>query len=184
MRIELKFFCFVLLCAQAALADPNKVMFDAIESGDHFKIKAALDRGANVKAKNDHGESVLHVCSRVGDGVMMAEFVSLGANVNVLNALGQTALQVAAAYGHEQEVRMLVLLNADVLFVDRDGLSATDLAAQNEEWELVEYLSKETEKARRRRPVEVPQARFQIPGIIFPIGIIVIAGVSAVLGKQ
>lgn len=137
---------FVLASASLALADPTKDLFDALERSDLSGAKAQMKKHPNIKAKNENGETVLHVCARVGDARPMGFLVEAGARIDATNALGQTPLHIAAAYGHGQEVRALVKLGARIRVSDRQDMTPMDLAVQHHEEDTLEYLLEEAER--------------------------------------
>lgn len=129
------------ICASfRASAEPTTDLFDALLESDNKAARSAISKGANVKAKNNDGETPLHVAARVGDSLIMQDLVEAGALVDAINELGQTALHLSAAHGHEEEVRELLRLEADSQIRDSLGFLPSDLAAQNEEWAIFDLL--------------------------------------------
>ena len=135
-----------LIFSAVASADDTADLFTALEEWDHLKMKKAL-AGANLKATNANGESVLHVAARQGDGAAMESLIDAGAQLEARNRQGQTPLHVATEFNCEAEVRLLVLHGADLSATDGLGRTATAIAAElgDEDLSLFEYLANQAQ---------------------------------------
>lgn len=67
-----------------------------------YKLKILLMAGANPDAKDENGETPLHVAARVGHLGMVKELVKFGGDVNAENLAGYTPLALAIRHGHRE----------------------------------------------------------------------------------
>lgn len=170
-----------------ALADDTADLFAALEEMDPEKAKKALP-GANVKATNANGESVLHVCARQGEGGFIEDLMNAGAELEARNRRGQTPLLVAVEFDNEAEVRLLVANGADLTAVDSEGRSAMAIAAELDDLSLFDYLANHAQEdwqpplpALEPDPAQVGRA--VIPGRLIPVAIFMMAGMGMFLGS-
>ena len=115
----------------------NKALLLASASGKSNQVTALLAAGADVKARNDQGETALMLaCGRRGYVVSVETAVAIakallaaGAEVNAKDAAGYTALMHACSTIDNGEVIELLLDNgADITVVSEGGNTAYDLA--------------------------------------------------------
>jgi ankyrin repeat protein len=106
-------------------------------------VQKLLDRGADVNAQDDDGDSALHGAAQNGNIEIMDLLVAKGANLNLKNKVGGTPLMWAAVYGHEDAARRLLERGADPSLKDADGKTARDWAVVNGRKNLVALLQKE-----------------------------------------
>jgi len=115
----------------------NKALLLASASGESNQVTALLAAGANVKARNDQGETALMLaCGRRGYVVLVDKAVEIakallaaGAEVNAKDAAGYTALMHACSTINNGEVIELLLNNgADITVVSEGRNTAYDLA--------------------------------------------------------
>ncbi len=95
----------ILACSEAR---KNKIM----------GIKKLIDAGANVKAKNNCGETPLHAlamskCSEQECLEVLQWLIDAGANIHAKDKQGRQALHLAAQYGNVEMVKKLLELGAD-----------------------------------------------------------------------
>jgi len=88
---------------------------DAVERGDRATIEKALERGADLQAKDDLGRSVVVLATHyAGDLELVKLLHAKGAPVDVPDVNGRTALSFAAEDGRLDLVRWLVEQKAAV----------------------------------------------------------------------
>jgi ankyrin repeat protein len=78
----------------------------AARNGSLDVLKILIEAGGDVNLKNSHGDTALHVATRLGkDGEEIVSFLCAfpGCDVNVQNSLGDTALHVATRLGEDRE---------------------------------------------------------------------------------
>jgi ankyrin repeat protein len=63
-----------------------------------------LDNDADVNAKNDSGETSLHVASKEGNEAIVSFLLDSGANIHAKDKDGRTPLHEASRYGQESVV--------------------------------------------------------------------------------
>lgn len=94
-------------------------------------VQLLLDRGANIEAQANDGETALMLAAKKGSPFPAREgrsgyteilmtLLKQGARVNVRDAKGKSALYWAAAYGHADHVKLLLAKGADVNVVGID----------------------------------------------------------------
>ena len=67
--------------------------------GDVEAIKVLLDKGANLEAVNENGQTPLHCAAREGHKKAIKVLLDKGANLEAVNEYGQTPLHRAARCG-------------------------------------------------------------------------------------
>ncbi|WP_265024934.1 ankyrin repeat domain-containing protein [Wolbachia endosymbiont (group B) of Protocalliphora azurea] len=73
----------------------DDMLFDAVITGDYNKVKALLEEGANVNAKNSNGSTPLHLAAEKGILNIVEKLVENKADVNAKDYNGYTPLIVA-----------------------------------------------------------------------------------------
>jgi len=110
-------------------------------SRDAFDL--LVSRGANVNARTDKEETVLHLLIQWGRGPDQVKFVlSRGVDINAADACGWTALHRAVLYNLPEIVKLLIAKGADVNLKDSDGRTPLWLAKEGGHTEIVELLKK------------------------------------------
>src|SRR5690242_10167994 len=79
----------------------SRDFFTALRAGDSRQIRAALDQGASVNARDEHGNTPLMLAAVYGDVAEMKLLLDRGAEVNAVNAEGVTPL-IRAAYDYDK----------------------------------------------------------------------------------
>ena len=103
-------------------------LHDAAASGDQARVKEALKAGADVNAKNKHGNTLLHFMAKPHARPKIAKvLLDDGAEVNAKNKHGATPLHLALKRGHAVEARMLLNAGADLNAKDKDGRTPCQL---------------------------------------------------------
>jgi ankyrin repeat protein len=127
-------------CSRLLEAKMGKLNADlrlAACDGDIKKVENALQRGANINAKDDQGSSALIDAEACGyhdrltrSRVQLIELLlAKGAEVNHQDDQGHTALMYAARNGDTQAVNSLLRNGATVNLADKDGETALIKAA-------------------------------------------------------
>jgi len=94
----------------------------AIVSRDIQKCKLLLDEDINVSARNELGETSLHIAAKHGIEEITILLIKKGADVNAKDYVGWTPLHNAAAYcSNENIVTHLLENGADVNVKDLGG---------------------------------------------------------------
>lgn len=96
----------------------NNALFNAVdnamEDGSLDEVKKLLDSGANVNAKNEDGETALHLAARWNIYELVKCLADHGADVNAKDCYGDSVLHIAARWGDLKVIQCLVEHGADV----------------------------------------------------------------------
>ena len=85
----------------------------AIAKADVAGLTALLDAGADVNARNQHGQTGLMVAAQAGDADVVELLIGRGAALNHTAKYGLSALMLAVVNGHGPIVRLLAAAGAD-----------------------------------------------------------------------
>ena len=88
-----------------------------------------VDRGADLDALNNDGNSALWLACYANNKHSLAELIRAGADLNTQNQNGATTLIYAASAKREEMVNMLLKAGADHNLVTLDDFSALDVAS-------------------------------------------------------
>jgi len=116
-------------------------LIDLVLRGDLEEAKRLIENGADVKAEDQHGNSVLHIAAQNGRAGIVEDLILGGADVNKGNNHKNTALHLAAQNGWSEIARILLSakkINVD--FKDLHANTALHLAAQNGQLGVAEHL--------------------------------------------
>src|ERR1700741_5391407 len=86
----------------------------AIRGGDVAYVRAALARGHDVNARDEHGQTALMNAARAGRSELVQVLVEAGADLNTTAKYRLTALMLAIVNGHIQIALALVTAGADL----------------------------------------------------------------------
>ena len=122
------------LLATTAFADPIHV---AAAAGDLAAIRAELDKGVDVNAKDNDGRTPLHYAAKYATKQVVELLIPNGADVNAKDEDGWTPLHFAAT---KEIVELLINEGADVNAKNKWGGTPLHAAATNGKKETVELL--------------------------------------------
>jgi ankyrin repeat protein len=96
-------------------ADPNasdrdSLYMAALDKGHSGLAQLLLKHGPNPNARGVGGQTLLHVCSRLGDLKVARELLKLDVDINSRDDQGRTPLQVALEKGKDSEEVVQLLL--------------------------------------------------------------------------
>lgn len=103
-------------------------LFQAIRSGDAGKVEALMQDTANLKARDEYGNTPLMNAAWMADAVVMQRLLKAGADVNASNNAGATALLYASSSA--DKTKMLIDNGADVKVRSKLDNTALILAAR------------------------------------------------------
>ncbi len=90
-------------------------LFDAVKNNQIEIVKELLDRGANVNATDENGNTPLHWAAKnVHTDIVELLIDTYHVDVNIQNEWGNTPLHTAAFYGHPNVVSLLIKKGANV----------------------------------------------------------------------
>ena len=104
--------CWALIVVDCA-AQASEVA-DAAMHGNAQAVQAALDRGADVNARQTDGSTALHWAVRNDDVALTALLINHRADTEVANRTGATPLRLAAINGSAQVSAALLDAGVDV----------------------------------------------------------------------
>lgn len=117
------------------LDDPNQrssggvtMLMNAANTGDLNRIRALVDKDADVNAQDDFGWTALRFAVRKHYDDAVQELIEAKADVNLCSKSGRTPLMSAVANDAPNIVQLLVSAGADLTAKNGDGLTAFDIA--------------------------------------------------------
>ena len=107
----------------------------AVEAADLSAIDEQLAAGADIDARDQHGQTALMNAARDGQVAVVRLLADRGADLNHHAKWGLTALMLAVIRGHAEVVRVLVDAGADTTLQGTGapafhGKTAADLAGE------------------------------------------------------
>ncbi|MFZ1286810.1 MAG: ankyrin repeat domain-containing protein [Candidatus Phosphoribacter sp.] len=105
------------------MSEHDDELLAAAAAADLAGVRAALDRGANVDARDSGGRTALMTSSMRSRIPIMTALLDAGAGVNLRATLGETALTLAAGGRGGESITLLLYGGADPNLGDRDKKS-------------------------------------------------------------
>lgn len=121
------FFFYSFSFPMAGQGSLGQQLIHAAQSGDTVKVQSLLNKGADIEAKDDIGNTPLITAANVGNTDVTELLLKRGANIEASNFMGQTPLIMAASSGQTEVLRLLLDKGADI--EARDYTKATALLA-------------------------------------------------------
>lgn len=119
----------VTLYAMHELTLTDQKLITAAIMNNAQQVKAALDVGADVNAKDAEGLTALHQAARRGYTAVVKELIDAKANVNAMSPYG-TPLIMAVRFDEAGAVSQLLAAKADVYAATPEGWTALHEAAK------------------------------------------------------
>jgi ankyrin repeat protein len=128
--------------AVAQYASPGLTFLQAVRDRDGAKVEEALRSGAStvVNARNDRGETALHIVAARRDPTYLLFLLGKGADPNLQARSGDTPLLVAARIGDAEAVDVLLRRRARVDLANRAGETPLIAAVQQRHVPVVRLL--------------------------------------------
>jgi ankyrin repeat protein len=119
---------------------------EAIKSADAAAIGELLDRGADIDARDRHGQTALMLAAHAGHLDVVAVLIERGAELNATAKFGLSAVMLAVVAGHFEVAHLLARAGADLSLQGSGapgfaGKTASDLAAAQGRPELFADLA-------------------------------------------
>ncbi|MBR4984716.1 MAG: ankyrin repeat domain-containing protein [Proteobacteria bacterium] len=105
-------------------------------------IKALLQAGAEVNAKDKNGKTALMYAADSGNDETIKALLQAGAEVNAKDKNGKTALMYAASTGNEDAIEALVKAGADLSASDNKGKTVKACAAESRNEDAAKLLER------------------------------------------
>lgn len=124
-------------------SDGNTVLHYAAMYGDVNTVNVLLEADSFLASvENNEGITPIYYAIVVSDNDILSSIITNGQiDINKKDSLGYTPLHYAANYGNMEAVVLLVEeFNADKTIVNDDNFTASDIAANNSYYTIVEYL--------------------------------------------
>ena len=124
-------------------SDGNTVLHYAAMYGDVNTVNVLLEADSSLASvENNEGITPIYYAIIVSDNDILSSIINNGQiDINKKDSLGYTPLHYAANYGNMEAVVLLVEeFNADKTIVNDDNFTASDIAANNSYYTIVEYL--------------------------------------------
>ncbi|WP_264953933.1 ankyrin repeat domain-containing protein [Wolbachia endosymbiont (group A) of Endotricha flammealis] len=93
----------------------DKELSDAVQSNSFSKVKSLVSRGANINAKDNDGNTLLHNAAREDRLDAVKCLIDNGANINVKNNRNLTPLQVVGSNSNIERVLRQAHLDKELL---------------------------------------------------------------------
>lgn len=87
---------------------------DAVKRGDVPMVLDLLSRGADVDARDRHGQTALMLSAHAGHRQVVETLIGHRANLNITAKFGLSALMLAVVAGHEEVALLLAKAGADL----------------------------------------------------------------------
>ena len=108
----------------------------------HEVAEVLLANKADINARNDVGNTPLHIAEISANKEMAALLISKGADVNARNTGGDTPLHIAAAVGHADMVESLLAKGANANAKNTAGETPLRWAEKTGRKDMAEVLRK------------------------------------------
>ena len=114
----------------------------ATRQGNLKEVEYLLENGANIKATDARGDTLLYIAVCKNFLQVAQCLISRGANVNSINGeLGNTPLHAAASYGGVEMVQLLVANHADSCQSNNEGYTPVHYAAYGGAADVLQLLA-------------------------------------------
>ena len=117
-------------------------LHQAAANGFYYVVRLLVDNGASVNTKSIYGITPLHVAAEAyGDTERIIQFlIDEGSDLEGKDDVGWTALHFAASASNMGSVQTLIRNGANATAEDSEGSTARDLAIENGDTEISNYL--------------------------------------------
>jgi ankyrin repeat protein len=115
---------------QKAIKKAQDALLVAAKAGDVGQVRAQIEAGADVNARDGSQRTALLNAVRGGQLAVVRALIEIGANLDLRDLEGRTALMEAARRKEAMPAVDLVAAGADVNLADKDGWTALMFAAK------------------------------------------------------
>jgi ankyrin repeat protein len=92
----------------------NRYWEDAVTRGDVEAVRAQLDAGTDINARDRYGQTALMLAARSGNQEVVEALIAHGADLDVTAKYNLSAVMLAVLAGHPKIVRALAQAGADL----------------------------------------------------------------------
>lgn len=140
LRVWLTGCVWALGVAASEAAGLGESLVDAVKTGDGTRVRALLEKRADVNVPELDGTTALHWAVHHSDLALVERLIAAGAQVQARNRYGSTPLSLACENGHGPIVRRLLKAGASPNTTSHDGETALMTAARTGDPTTVEAL--------------------------------------------
>lgn len=117
---------------------PGAAMFAPVEEGNEVLVEALINRGVDLTATNEHGDTALHVAAANADNLGITRMLlDAGSDVNAIGNRGATPLHYAVETADVRMVQLLLHHDADRSATDDRQRTARHLAGKRQDLVLL-----------------------------------------------
>ncbi|KAK2798189.1 hypothetical protein FQN51_007875 [Onygenales sp. PD_10] len=122
--------------------DPDSLrLLDAVNEGDEYELQRLLDKGVDLQATNEHGETALHLAVINNQKSIVELLLKSGSDTEAADKGGSKPLYVAAEMGNPASVKLLLRYKANVeSFNEQSQNSALHHTLLNHHTDVAEVL--------------------------------------------
>ena len=114
--------------------DGKTALMIAVSSGSDRAFDVLLDSDANVRAKDNAGDTALHYAAQQGDLKFVKKLIASRADVNAINGrAGHTPLDFALLYQRADTAKILIEKGSNIYSNSRYRVDSYGLASMNKE---------------------------------------------------
>jgi hypothetical protein len=143
--------------------DTTSDLFEAIELGDKGLINTLLQKGENVNATLESGETPLFAAVRSKNLDITKLLLEKGAKVNVADRSGETPLMLAARTGNLEIAKLLLDKGAEINARDVDQYTALSYAKGFRKPEMVVFLKSHGAEEAPAKPLPKIKKKYVLP---------------------
>ena len=114
--------------APGVTTEPSDALHSAAQAGDIDRLKAVLDVGVDVNARDERGWTAMMYAVDKRYPLLVESLLEAKADPNVRAPDGATPLFMAAAHGHSEIIQQLMQGGADITIRGPNGKTAVDVA--------------------------------------------------------
>lgn len=115
-------------------------LVEAVKENHIITVKALLAAGADVNARDEFGETLLHVAAVRGYEEMSSMLIAEGARVDARDERGLTPMHAAAWGGHKAVLALFINRDADINVESAGGMTPLHMAALSGHKKIIDHL--------------------------------------------